>query len=94
VTVPRRWILERIEDRSHAVLSDAEGGETRHVPMARLPEEAREGDALLEHPPRLEAGDPPHPRYTLDPEGTERLRREAEALRASLRRGPTGPISL
>jgi len=94
MTEPRRWIVDRIEDRSHAVLIDAEGGETRHVPMAGLPEEVREGDALLELPPGLEAGDPPHPRYTPDPEATERLRREAEALRASLRRGPTGPISL
>jgi len=83
------WVLDRIEDGRTAVLVSP-SGEERMVPRSRLPTEAREGDALREAPgEEAEAVD-----FAVDPEATERLRKQAENLRSSLRKGPSGPISL
>lgn len=97
MTNPRIWILDRIEDGRVAVLQDEDGRE-RTVPRSRLPADAREGDALRETGP---GADGDHPEsdsaessWILDPEATGRLRAEAEGARSSLRRGPSGPISL
>ena len=77
------WVLDRVEDGGRAVLvSDA--GDERIVPRTELPADVREGDALRELHGQ-EAS-----RYVIDEEETRRLRREAEGLRSSLRRGPSG----
>ena len=84
----RLWILDRIEDEETAVLIEEGGEGERHVPASDLPSGVKEGDALRQAE-GLEEG-----RWTLDRETTERLRAEARDLRASLRRGPSGPLSL
>lgn len=78
------WLLDRIED-GHAVLV-AESGARRTIPVDRLPPGAREGHALREL--EEDAG------FAIDEAATERLRARAEELRSSLRRGPSGRISL
>jgi len=81
------WTLDRIEDGTHAVLV-ADDGAQRVVRIAALPASAAEGDVLRE----VEGDD--GVAYVIDVESTERMRREAAELRQSLRRGPSGPISL
>lgn len=104
---PTLWILDRIEDGKTAVLVST-SGEERTVPRTSLPSEAREGDALRESGGGTEEkGDaatgtagsesvdrPTDLRFRVDHDATERLRNEARDLRSSLRRGPSGPISL
>jgi hypothetical protein len=77
------WTLDRIEDEAHAVLI-SNRGEERVLPRAALPDAAGEGTVLRE----VEDG------WVPDPEATEALRRLAKERRDSLRRGPSGPISL
>lgn len=84
------WVLDRIEDHDTAVLLSPEGKE-RLVPVEQLPEGAMEGAALREV--GLEESSAPG-NFILDEEATERRRREARALRDSLRKGPSGPLSL
>ncbi len=81
------WVLDRIEDQDRAVLI-SEGGDIREVPLAALPGDVREGDALRES---LQEG---KARYAMDRAATAALKEKAEQLRSSLRRGPSGPISL
>jgi hypothetical protein len=81
------WVLDRIEDAKLAVLV-SEAGDERTVAVAELPPGVREGDALR---PSADGG---NVRYRVDREATERLQQKAKDLRASLRRGPSGPISL
>lgn len=84
---PTLWVLDRMEDGAHAVLVSEEGGR-RTVRLKDLPDGVREGDALREIA-GTEAS-----RYMIDEEATRALRRETEDLRSSLRRGPSGDISL
>ena len=77
------WVVDRVEDGRRAVLI-SDGDEERVVDVADLPGGTEEGDVLV----RDEGG------WRADPETAERLRREADDLRSSLRRGPEGPISL
>jgi hypothetical protein len=81
------WVLDRIEDGKHAVLL-FETGEERKVVLGQLPDDVREGDALRELP------DGRRPKYVVDRAATAKLRRQVEEVRASLRRGPSGPMSL
>jgi hypothetical protein len=81
------WVLDRIEDAKLCVLL-SDSGEERTVTLAELPPGVREGDALREL--EEETGI----RYRVDQEATERLRHEAADLRSSLRRGPSGDVSL
>ncbi len=87
MTTPTLWVLDRFEDHGRAILL-AESGEERTVPRAALGPDAKEGDALRE------VRDDGAARYRVDVDATERLRKEAEDLRSSLRRGPSGPMSL
>jgi len=84
----RLWILDRIEDEETAVLIEEGGEGERRVPASDLPGGVKEGDALRQVEGSKGA------RWTLDREATERLRAEARDLRSSLRRGPSGPLSL
>jgi hypothetical protein len=77
------WVLDRIEDEAHAVLV-SDRGEEQVVPLSVLPPGVPEGTVL-----RV-SGDG----WAPDPEATRVRREQAERRRDSLRRGPSGPISL
>jgi hypothetical protein len=77
------WTLDRIEDGVHAVLI-SDRGEERVLPRSALPDGVGEGTVLRE------VGEA----WVPDPEATEARRRRAKERRDSLRRGPSGPISL
>lgn len=81
------WVVDRIEDGQEAVLVSEEG-EVRILPASDLPAGTGEGDALRALPGDGRA------RYAPDREATARLRKEADELRSSLRRGPSGDLSL
>jgi hypothetical protein len=85
------WILDRIEDRHQAVLQ-REDGQERIVPLEALPKGIAEGTVLRE---AGDAGPPGSPvRYIADREATARRVAGIQELRASLPRGPSGPLSL
>jgi hypothetical protein len=77
------WVLDRIEDGTHAVLV-SDRGEEREVSLSVLPEGVVEGTVLRA------SGEG----WVPDPEATRVRRMRAEQRRDSLRRGPSGPISL
>ncbi|HWV56537.1 MAG TPA: DUF3006 domain-containing protein [Longimicrobiales bacterium] len=81
------WVLDRIEDDRHAILVDGHGTQ-RVVPIGEIPAGAAEGDVLREVV--IDEG----ASWIIDSEATERARQEVVELRRSLRRGPSGPISL
>jgi len=88
------WILDRIEDRHQAVLQ-RDDGEERIVPLEALPKGIAEGTVLREAEAEGDSGPPGPPvRYIADREATARRVAGIEELRASLPRGPAGPLSL
>jgi len=88
------WILDRIEDRHQAVLQ-RDDGEERIVPLEALPKGVTEGTVLRETEAEGASGPPGSSvRYIADREATARRVAGIEELRASLPRGPAGPLSL
>ena len=88
------WILDRIEDRHQAVLQ-REDGQERVVPLEALPKGIAEGTVLREAEALGDAGPPGSPvRYVADREATARRMAGIQEIRASLPRGPSGPLSL
>jgi hypothetical protein len=88
------WILDRIEDGRQAVLQ-GEDGQERIVPLEALPKGVAEGTVLREAQEAGRTGPPGSPvRYVADREATARRVAGIQELRASLPRGPSGPLSL
>lgn len=77
--IPVHFILDRVVDGLATL--EAEDGTTITVPSPQLPAGAKEGDVLTAH-------------LTVDPHATARRRREVEALRNALPRGPSGDLTL
>lgn len=88
------YTLDRFEDHSEgnrlAVL-ELDTGESLTVPRARLPLEAREGDVLEDLPWYDRDGEVC---YRVDVAETEKRKREAADLRASLPRADEGDLEL
>ena len=84
------YTLDRFEDNDLAVL-ELHTGESRTVPRAYLPLEAREGDVLED---LLWYDRDGEVRYRIDALETEKRRREVADLRASLPRADEGDLEL
>lgn len=84
------YTLDRFEDNDLAVL-ELHTGESRTVPRAHLPLEAREGDVLED---LLWYDRDGEVRYRIDALETEKRRREVADLRASLPRADEGDLEL
>ena len=84
------YTIDRFEDGGLAVL-ETDAGESVMVPRAQVPPEAREGDVLLELDASVIDGEV---RYAVDFEASERRKREAADLRASLPAAPEGDLEL
>ena len=84
------YTLDRFEDNNLAVL-ELGTGESRTVPRAHLPLEAREGDVLEDLPWYDRDGEV---RYRVDAAETEKRKREAADLRASLPQAEEGDLEL
>jgi hypothetical protein len=82
------WVFERRVDGEQALLI-SESGEERTVSLAHLPRSAEEGYAFRE----VQSEDGVST-FVADEEAWRRLRDEVAELRSSLRKGPSGSLSL
>jgi len=96
---PIRWVIDRIEDRTWAVLvrepneGDSAATESKSVSLDTLPAGVREGDVLRELAPESREPDA-SVFFELDPAGKALRQERLETLRQSLRRGPSGSFRI